>query len=38
MKNKLISSVYQWVYNWAMGTKKKEEDLRLGTFYIHDWE
>jgi len=34
----MIDKLYGLIYRWAMGTKKSEDDLPIGTYYVQDWE
>jgi len=34
----MIDKILNWIYNWAMGSKKEVDSPPLLTYYVQDWE
>jgi hypothetical protein len=34
----MLDKIYNFIYNWAMGSKKEENSPPLLAYYVQDWE
>jgi hypothetical protein len=34
----MLSKIYKFIYNWAMGVKHGEDAAPIGIYHIQEWE